>query len=895
MSVTAFTDPILGFAGPPIEVPRPDRATLADLIALVPLHSEALRPHLRVKLGGELIDPALYHRVLPKADTYVQIVLPVHGGKGGILGTLAVIALVGASVFVGAAGLPFLGSAFAAGSVGANLVAGGLSLAASLLLQGLNTPQGADGAGGGKEVGVASAQNSFEPGAYLQRVLGTRRLPPQLVMPPFSRIDGDDQIVTAVYGLAGPHQIDDIRVGSADIDGAADITYEVREGFASDAALTLVTDTRIEVPMNLRLSQYRMKATGEDTNIIDTTISPYAPQWHRVASKIGPDRVKLYLTFEQGLIYAQADEGPVPAITAIRLRVRKKGTVSWYNLPELLVRGDKQNGALRVFLDFNWLATGDMPGSVTAFSPNYGGWSWKYDLVTNNTASVTYWTADTYFATNKVDWLNKQQVKVYLDTATFPQDGAYEFEVMRGYTTNESGFAATSASVHTVNWNSLTSYDIFSTLTVGADTKVPNAQTRAADLLVVSVIQSIWNEYPFDFTGQPTALIAIEARNRSLEQVTVRAGGYMADWDGADWVADQVTSNPASHYRHVLRDDLNAEPAQASLLAEEELQDWHEWCAAEGVNCDLVVQGQPVDQVLSIIAQAGMARPRYSATYGVVIDRPRDPVTIITQRNASGFSFSKPFGRLPHALKVNLADEDRDYEVRELIVYADGYNADGSGDLIEASRFESITYDAITNEVQAQRRAQRDLRFARYRSRLINFSVDIEHLAYTLGDLVLLETDILGQIGGRGRVRSITTGGGLVTGLILDEQRDFTEADADTAQRAVAMRLQDGTLRIEKVTGSDANLNAVVFTTPFAMPTDGGDDLIVVGTLVVTGSHGREARKVLIWDLAPGPDLTAQITAIDYADSEMYGPYLLLESDDFLLLEDGSKLLLEQA
>jgi len=868
-TVRAFTDTILSFAGPPIAIPRPERATLADLIALVPLDREAWRPHLRAKLGGVIIDPALYHRILPKHDAFVDIVLPVHGDKNGILGTLAVIALVGASVFVGAAGLPFLGSAFAAGSVGANLVAGGLSLAASLLLQGLNTPQATDSAGN-RQIGSASAQNSFEPGAHLQRVLGTRRVAPQLVMPPYSRIDGDDQIVTAVYGLSGPHQLADIRVGAADIAGAADITYELREGFASDADLTLVTDTRIEVPMNLRLSQFRMLADDEDSNKIDTSIAPFVPQWHRVETKIGPDRSKLYLTFEGGLGYG-ADTGPVPAITALHVRLRKRGTATWYNLPEFLLRGAKQNGALRVFLDFYWLPTGSMPGSVTAFSTTYGGWSWKYDLVTDNTASVTYWSADPYFATNKIDWLNKQQVKIYLDTATFAQDDAYEIEVMRGYTTDRDAFTVISSSVHRVVKNGLTSYDFFSTQLDGGFTKVPNAQTRAVDALVVSVIQSIWNEYPFDFTDQPTALIAIEARNRSLEQVTLAASGYMANWDGTTWVADQVTSNPASHYRHVARDDLNAEPVPSTLMLDEEMQDWHEWCTSEGLKNNAIIKGMAVDQVLSTIAQAGFARPRYGATYGVVIDRPRDPVALITQRTASGFSFSKPFGRLPHALKVEFADETRDYERREIIAYADGYNADGSGGLIEATRFESITYESITSEAQARRRALRDTRFAKWRSRLINFNTDIEHLAYTLGDRVLLEMDILGQEGGRGRVRTITTGAGLVTGLVLDEQRDFTKADADAAQRAVAMRLEDGTIRVEKVTGTDTDLNAVVFTTPFAMPTDGGGDLIVPGTLVATGSYGQEARHVLIWDLAPGPQLTAQITAIDYAADEIYG------------------------
>lgn len=891
-AVRAFVDPVLGIAGLPRQVARPERATLADLIALVPLDNEALRPHLRAKLGGVLIDPALYRRVLPKQDAFVTIVLPVHGGKNGILGTLAVIALVGASVFVGAAGLPFLGSAFAAGSMGANLVAGGLSLAASLLLQGLSTPQQQVEGSARKEIGVASAQNSFEPGAYLQRVIGTRKVTPQMVAPPFSELDGDDQLVTAVYGLAGPHQIGNVKVGTADIDGADDFEYEIREGFAADAALTLVTDTRVEVAVGLTLTEYRMKSSTSDTNAVDTTIVPYEPLWHRVETKIGPDTAKLFLTFDQGMLHSNASSGVTQAaVTALRVRMRKKGTSAWYNLPEFLLRGEKQNGALRVFLELDWLAPGSMPGSVTAFPSSYGGWYAAFQSVQNNTGSVTYWAADSYFASNKIDWIGAQQVNVYLNTDAFPQDGAYEIEVIRGYSAANADVTLNTAVLHTVTAAGITLYDFYSTAFSAGETRVPNVQSNFVDALSVPAIQSIWNEYPFDLDGQPTALIAIRARNRSLEQVTCIASGYVENWNGATWVADQVTSNPASHYRDVLRGELNAEPVPDSLVGGEELQDWHEWCASEGWEVNAILAGQPVNEVLSLIAQSGLARPKYGAVYGVVIDRPREPVNLISQRNAAGFAFQKPFGRLPHALRVNLSDEDADYEVREVIVYADGCNADGADGLIEASRFESVTYQGLTSEVLVRRRARRDMRFARWRSRLITFSVDIEHLEYGLGDLVLLETDILGQIGGRGRVKAITSGGGLVQGLALDEERDFTQADADGAQRAVAMRLMDGSVRVERVTGDDADLTKVVFSTPFAMPTDGSGDLLEPGVLVVTGAFGQEAREVLIWDIAPGPELTAQITTIPYAGSEIYGS-LLNEDATYLLLEDGSKILL---
>lgn len=868
--VRAFTDPIRGIAGPPVEFDRPDRATLADIIALVPIENEALRPHLRVKLGGVLIDPSLYHRVLPKRDAFLTVVLPVHGGDN-LLGTIAAIALIGASLFVGGFGVPFLGAAFAAGTTGASLVAGGLSIAASLLLQGLQAPQQASRNTDANEIGVASAQNSFEPGAYLPRVFGTRKISPPMVMPPYTELDGNDQLVTAVYGLAGPHKIEKIKVGGADIEDAEDIEFEIREGFPADAPLTLVSDLRVEQPLNLKLSQFRVGVDDNSGGRVDTTRTPYNPLWHRVETRQSPDMARLFVTFDQGLLYLGSSE-PTAAVTAIRLRLRRKGTTTWYNLPELVVRGQDASGALRLFIDLEWRSPGSMPGSVTAFSAGYGGWTWKYHTV-ERTASpaATYWTADGYFATNKIDWISPQQLRVYLSTATFPRD-FYEIEVMRGLVVFDGQFVATSATVHALNagFPIPSHYDFFTGLTYSGNLIVMADQGKFAHSILLPSLQSIWNEEPFDLDGQPTALLVIKARNRSMDQVSCLASGYTENWNGSSWVADQTTSNPSSWYRETLTSDYNAEPVPASLVDSANLQDWHEWCTANGYEVNAIVQGQPVTEVLSLVAQAGFARPRFAATHGVVIDRPRDPVGLITQRNASGFSFQKPFGRLPHALRVNLIDETADFQVREIVVYDDGFNADGSGGMLEAERFESVTYQSITAEAQAEARAKRDMRFAKHRSRLLNFSMDIEHLEFQLGDLVLVETDILGQIGGRGRVTSVTTSGGLVTGLLLDEQRDFTHADTNALPRAVAMRLADGTVRIERVTAADGDLDAVQFTTPFAMPTSGGDDLIFAGTMVATGTLGLEARRILIWDMAPGPELTCQITGIDYAEAEIY-------------------------
>lgn len=55
------------------------------------------------------------------------------------------------------------------------------------------------------------------------------------------------------------------------------------------------------------------------------------------------------------------------------------------------------------------------------------------------------------------------------------------------------------------------------------------------------------------------------------------------------------------------------------------------------------------------------------------------------------------------------------------------------------------------------------------------------------------------------------------------------------------------------------------------MPMQGARKLIAEGALVVTGVLSRVTREVIIWEIAPGEDLTAEITAVDYAADAIYG------------------------
>lgn len=884
--VRLLADPLAGVLGQSLSFDRSDCRTLADVIAKVPLQNEALRPLLRIRMDGQIIDPALYRRVLPKADTYLTVVLPLHGGDNLLL-TIAAVALVaGAALISGGALVPLLGSGFAAGTLGANLAAAGLSLAGSLLLQGLAAKPAAAQSGERETVGNASANNAFEPGAPLARVLGRRRVVPQMVMPPYTAVDGKNQTVTVVYGLAGPHALSEIKIGDSDITSAADIEYEIREGFAGDAPLTLVTQTVIEKATNLTLSEFRTVTEGSDGAYIDDWDANYSPVWHRIETGKGPDDVKLNFAFPQGL--ADLVDSSGAGVTSMRFRIRKKGDVTWVNLPEFILKGRAAGIPIRFWMDIHFVATGSMPVSHTSFpslsySDKTRGWYNRCDRWP--VSGTAKWTASTYFTatyTHAINYVDGQQIEVYLDTTTFPQNVSYEIEMIRGFPGIHNSGNGWVGTTQTYEESGVGFYDDFySVRTPGGNPKIPRDPDKAPSTITLVSVQSIWDEYPFDLTGQPTCLLAIKAKNRSLQNVSVLAEGYTEDWDDTDWVADQLTSNPASWYREALRSEFNAEPVPDSLINMAKLVEWHEWNTLMGHEVNLVVQGQAVSDVLSSVAQAGFARPLDRGIYDVVIDKPREQVGLVTLRNAAGFGFEKPFGRMPHALKVQLTDEEDDYKVREVIVYADGYAAVAGGGDLEASRFESVEYPGITNEAQATKRAQRDLRFGKHRSRLLSFTQDFEHLEFAVGDLVGVQTDLFGQVGGRGRVKQVLlNGGGLISGLVLDEERDFTKADADVVTRGVQIRLDDGTIANHAVTGDDTSLNAVVFATPFAMPADGGDDLIGPGTLLATGALSEVTLPAIIWDMAPGPDLTCQVVAIDYAADELYDAIEFTEFPD---------------
>jgi hypothetical protein len=194
-----------------------------------------------------------------------------------------------------------------------------------------------------------------------------------------------------------------------------------------------------------------------------------------------------------------------------------------------------------------------------------------------------------------------------------------------------------------------------------------------------------------------------------------------------------------------------------------------------------------------------------------------------------------------------------------MIVYAEGYNGDGSGGMIAATKLEQVSYDGLVTEDANLRRATFDLAQARLRATFYSFQVDAEVLTNTNGDLIGVQHDILTTSAGFARIKGkLGDGMGNLVGLLLD-----SVVPVDIAS-GIAIRYRDGsgTITLKVLQTEAEETDTVTFFTPFADP---GDDEIGEGCLVTVGEVGSEFLRLILTDIEPGEDLTANVTCIDEA------------------------------
>lgn len=869
----------------------PAGATLRDLVDHMPNLPADFEAHGQIRINNNVIFRKFWPNLKPvelldgKPLAITFHLPPQDGGGGGgggknqtaiaLVAALTItLATAGASagVFAGIGG----SGLFAAGSLSAKVLAGAIAIGGSLAISALTGPPVASAGrsdNNTEALGAASATgNILAAFTTIPRVIGEHRIFPPGLAEPLIELIGDDEVVEAIYGLSGPHRLNDIRLGDGLIEEATDIQFETREGFLGETPIELVTRYGRTNEPNIELSAHDVEK--EDQNDLADQVLPQnsVPKWHQVSSKNAPDEIWLHFLLPEG-IFERASASTVYTMP-LRLRIRKRGDTTWINLPEVHI-SSKQNGELRRAVLLKWQSA---PESIPSVPANEGFIS-AYTDVPGQTATPADpgWQAHGHFidgsgpdvlrngnsGSTNVQNINLyfNRVEIFLDEVTFPK-GFYDIEVKRGHAFKNSDF-----DIDDYEYNS-TVRNFFGYYLSGSNPIIAVSREGLAERIFLRRVISVKNTHPLPAQG--LAIIAIKATNRAIAGLSVLAAGYVPDWDDTGWRDYKVTSNPAPHYVHLLSEELNADPLPDDIRDDVSILAWRDRCETEGHECNYIIEGAGLEDTLRIVASCGWAKPRASEVWGVIqdYDRSAENVSqIFTPSNSDGFNLAIGYAQKIDGFRVTFKDKSDNYEERSIIVYQPGIQ---SGNLLEA-----IAYEGLVTEAEVRTRATFDLKQLTARANFPSLNVFWDALKSTRGDLVGVSHDILLETYGSGRVVQVFHDAeGRIEAIQLDnivavknepDMHEITDMHAikdmhDVGARSgLALRRGNGNITTHELSNPTGNYDLLNFKTPINDADIGEDDLITVARLA------QEYGRYIITGIERENDFQAAIAFADEA------------------------------
>ena len=373
-----------------------------------------------------------------------------------------------------------------------------------------------------------------------------------------------------------------------------------------------------------------------------------------------------------------------------------------------------------------------------------------------------------------------------------------------------------------------------------------------------SVLRSVAYHNP-STTGTTKLAMRIKATgqlNGVVQNLSVLAAQKIPAWDKTNqvWLAEAETQNPAWIYAWL----LTRCPAVQRRLPDARLDlntiaDWASECTTKGLVCSFMMESARAlfDVVRDVLAAGRGSFGMRNALYSVVRDVSQSvPVQIFTPANSWGFSYQRVFSDLPHALRVRFTNPAASYQQDEVIAYWDGYSSDGAGGTTIATRFETLDLAMVVDPNAAWKLGRYHLSVAYNRPNTYVGSADIENIVCERGDLVYWAHDITHWGADWGRITAVSTDGLTVT---LDGP--VTLAAGVTYNFLV--RRSDGTQTTDSVTQAAGTTQTLTLGTAL-LASD-------VGNLFVLGDVNSDVAQLIVKDIQPGNDLSAQLTLVDAA------------------------------
>jgi len=839
-------------------------ATINDFIqeAKLPV---SLNGHIRASVNGVPVVYDEFSAPLQATDIVNIYVVPMGGGGGkNVLRLVAVIAVIYFAPY--AAGFVTLsvggGATFLAGATMAFTALGMMAVNALIKPPALNTGgYNASNPAQANTYTITGQSNTMSPYGVIPRLYGTHLFFPRLCGQPLVWNSGKSSYFTGLYDFGyAKVKIDNIKIGATSIDSFHTnmnfIPSTKKDGLIYYTSKIDIQNIGVEL-------KYNNEITRETSSDVMTA--------------------EIELAFPRGLVHINNKGQYTNKFISLEVLYREAGTSQPFTTKNIqTVGGGVLNSVLSDTLSVQLQI---MPGQSSWFPAKEYALVDKKRLIVNTTREIKAGEILSNIVEFEGFWWSSTVGERRTVINNVPIGNGVVLEVDRpfiNFTRRISGtdapkfFASTSVGsvVQNVNIQNNTT-DAFTIITKFVFDRPSKYEIKVKRLTQDSTSSSVSDSVTWSlFRSFGTAPVIDLDTEHSLIELNMRAteqiNGVVQNlnaittselryWTGVNF-SQKYTNNPAWIVLDILTGKANAGAISTDQLDLTSFLSFANYCdetvevdVENGGNyfqkrhtCNLVISSETTvhDLVQSILSQSRASlKISSNGRYGVLFDVAKSiPVQLFTNRNSSNFSSNRTYADIPHALRVKYVNPLQAYEIDEVIVYGDGYDA------LTATKFEDLDTFGITDYYEAFRHGRYTLAQIIAYQETFTIEVDLEHLSVQRGELVSVQNDVP-RIGGQPlRVKAVLNNG---NNIIVNDELVFNGTDEYYyLSRTEENRLIDG--KITNVTDG----NNVQLEVP--------NSFIKVGDIFVYGFKDFVTKDYIVNAIIPNTDLKAKLTLTPY-------------------------------